>query len=153
MLDTKQGRAQFVCKLGWIPFPYQWTDSASTAVTRPLLTPESPELHKWCAIKSLNLASVERILAGEAGVKADLGASDMAVGHVIELDSAENYETVAKGLIKIDAGPHKGRVVRYARSKASLFGMKLDKADLLYIVRANDRVYCELSGINDYPEV
>ena len=79
MLDTKQGRAQFVCKLGWIP--YQWTDPASGSVARPLLTPEGPELHKWCATKSLNLASVERILAGEAGVKGDLAASDIAVGH------------------------------------------------------------------------
>ena len=145
MLDTKQGRAQYVCKLGWL-------DSASNPVARPLLATESPELHRWCATKGLNLASVERILAGEAGLKGDLAASDMAVGHVIELDSAENYETVAKGLIKIDAGPHKGRVVRYARTKATLFGMKLDKVDLLYIVRPSDRVYCELSGINDYPE-
>ena len=146
MLDTKQGRAQFVCKLGWV-------DSSSSPVPRPVLAPESPELHRWCANKGLNMASVEQILAGEAGVMGELAVSDMAVGHVIELDSAENYETVAKGLIRIDAGPHKGRVVRYARTKATLFGMKLDKADLLYIVRPNDRVYCELSGINDYPEV
>ena len=40
------------------------------------------------------MASVERILAGEAGVRGDLATSDMAVGHVIDLDSAENNETV-----------------------------------------------------------
>ena len=37
---------------------------------------------------------MERILAGEAGVRGDLVTSDMAVGHVIDLDSAENNETV-----------------------------------------------------------
>ena len=146
MLDTKQGRAQFVCKLGWL-------ESTSRPVARPLLASESPELHRWCATKGLTLASVERILAGEAGLKGDHADSDMTVGHVIELDLAENNKTVAEGLIKIDAGPHKGRVVRFSRTKATLFGMKLDKADLLYIVRPSDRVYCELSGINDYPEV
>ena len=40
------------------------------------------------------MASVERILACEAGVRGDLATSDMAVGHVIDLDSAENNETV-----------------------------------------------------------
>ena len=37
---------------------------------------------------------MERILTGEAGVRGDLATSDMAVGHVIDLDSAENNETV-----------------------------------------------------------
>ena len=38
-------------------------------------------------------------------------------------------------------------------TKASLFGLKLDSVDQLYVVRPYDRVYCEVAGIGDYPKV
>ena len=105
-------------------------------------------------VDALRLVKLERERVGRARlVLGQLLARAEQVAAPRLFKSHEAYETVAKGLIKIDAGPHKGRVVRYARTKATLFGMKLDKADLLYIVRPSDRVYCELSGINDYPEV
>ena len=145
MLDTKLGRAQFFCKIGWV-------DSVSNAVIRSHMAPENPSLHKWCIKKGLDWATTENIVLGGAGVKKDINMADMAVGTIIDLEPAENNETVAKGLIKIEVGPHKDKVVRFTRTKASLFGMKLDQADLLYIVRPYDRVYCEISGIADYPQ-
>merc|ERR1719166_822462 len=92
------------------------------------------------------------MVTGQAGAKMDVRESDMAVGYITDLDPGENNETTARGLIRIEGGPHRGKVVRFNRSKASLFGLRLEKADLLYVVRPYDRVYCEVSGIADYPE-
>ena len=36
--------------------------------------------------------------------------------------------------------------------KMMMMIMRMMMMMILYIVRPNDRVYCELSGINDYPE-
>ena len=153
MLDTKQGRAQFVCKLGWLKEPF----TSSSPAVRSHLAAECGAVHCWAAKKGLDWAAVERIVTGEAGVKSQLAGpgdtADMAAGCVVDLEPAENNETVARGLIRIEAGPHKDKVVRFSRTKASLFGLKLDSADLLYVVRPYDRVYCEVAGIGDYPQV
>ena len=146
MLDTKQGRAQFVCKIGWLD-----GNKAGQAKLSAQLNPSCGSLHKWCERKGLEWLQMEKMVHGEAGSKKDL-SEDMAVGYIMDLDPAENNETTAKGLIKIEVGPHKGKVVRFNRSKASLFGLKLESADLLYVVRPHDRVFCEVSGIADYPE-
>ena len=147
MLDTKQGRAQFVCKLGWVD-----GNKPGEGTVSSYLRPSCATLHKWCERKAVDWLQLERIVHGEAGAKGELSETDMAVGYIMDLDPAENNETTARGLIKIEVGPHKGKVVRFNRSKASLFGMKLENADLLYVVRPLDRVYCEVSGIADYPE-
>ena len=90
---------------------------------------------------------------GDVEAKCVTGNDDLAAGVIVDLEPAENNETVARGLIKIIVGPHKDKIVRFTRAKTKLFGMKLDKADLLYVVRPFDRVWCELSGIGDYPQV
>ena len=146
MLDTKQGRAQFVCRLGWVDGP------RPGETVSPHLSPSSAALHKWCERKAVDWVQMEKMVTGQAGAKMDLRESDMAVGYITDLDPAENNETTARGLIRIEVGPHRGRVVRFNRSKATLFGLRLEKADLLYVVRPYDRVYCEVSGIADYPE-
>ena len=57
---------------------------------------------------------MEAMVHGVAGKKKDL-SEDMAVGYIMDLDPAENNETTSKGLIKIEVGPHKGKVVRFNR--------------------------------------
>ena len=56
------------------------------------------------------------------------------------------------GKLRSDPQLHSRVNVYHFRSKASLFGLKLENADLLYVVRPHDRVFCEVSGIGDYPE-
>eukprot|EP00090_Calanus_glacialis_P000637 TRINITY_DN10415_c0_g1_i1.p1 TRINITY_DN10415_c0_g1~~TRINITY_DN10415_c0_g1_i1.p1 ORF type:complete len:938 (+),score=322.63 TRINITY_DN10415_c0_g1_i1:89-2902(+) len=143
MLDTKVGRAQFVVKIGWL--------SKLAGSVRSHLLPECAGLHKWCEKKGVDWGRMERRVQGKVDSKADSATENMAVGNVYDLEPAENNETVSKGLIKIEVGPHKGKMVRFNRSKAFLFGQSLEKADLLYVVRPHDQVYCEVSGIGDYP--
>jgi len=143
MLDTKVGRAQFVVKIGWL--------SKQAGGVRSHLLPECGGLHKWCQKKGVDWERMERQVQGKVDIKANSATENLAVGTVYDLEPAENNETVSKGLIKIEVGPHKGKMVRFNRSKASLFGQSLEKSDLLYVVRPHDQVYCELSGIGDYP--
>jgi len=144
MLDTKVGRAQFVVKIGWLQKRYE-------GCVRSHLQPENSALHKWCEKKGVDLERMERMVQGKVEIKADSATNNLAIGTVYDLEPAENNETVSKGLIKIEVGPHKGKTVRFNRSKAFLFGQSLEKTDLLYVVRPHDQVYCELSGIGDYP--
>jgi len=144
MLDTKVGRAQFVVKIGWLQKRYE-------GCVRSHLLPESSALHKWCEKKGVDFQRIERIVQGKVEIKANSPTENLAVGTVYDLEPAENNETVSKGLIKIEVGPHKGKTVRFNRSKASLFGQSLEKTDLLYVVRPQDQVFCEVSGIGDYP--
>jgi len=144
MLDTKVGRAQFVVKIGWLQKRYE-------GCVRSHLLPENSALHKWCEKKGVDLKRMEGMVQGKVEIKANSASDNLAIGTVYDLEPAENNETVSKGLIKIEVGPHKGKTVRFNRSKASLFGQSLEKTDLLYVVRPHDQVYCELSGIGDYP--
>ena len=107
---------------------------------------------KLCVRKGLDWSRLERIIDGRYGARSQMVADGMVRGTVIELEPAENNETVRRGKIRVEGGEHRGKVVRFNRSKATLFGMKLDIADLLYIVRPFDLVYCEVSGITDYPD-
>ena len=109
MLDTKQGRAQFVCKIGWVD-----GNKAGQAKISAHLNPSCGSLHKWCERKGLDWLQVEKMVHGLAGNKRDL-SEEMAVGYIMDLDTAENNETTSKGLIKIEVGPHKGKVVRFNR--------------------------------------
>ena len=78
------------------------------------LNPSCGSLHKWCERKGLDWLQVEKMVHGLAGNKRDL-SEEMAVGYIMDLDTAENNETTSKGLIKIEVGPHKGKVVRFNR--------------------------------------
>ena len=143
MLDTKLGRAQFVVKIGWL--------SKVAGSVRGLLLPECGALFRWCERKGVEWAKIEDVVLGKVDSKANTATENLAVGTVYDLEPAENNETVSKGLIKIEVGVHKGKMVRFNRSKASLFGLSLENADLLYVVRPHDQVFCEVSGIGDYP--
>ena len=93
-----------------------------------------------------DFAYLERVLLKRVPAKSNLVPDNMAVGTVYGLDPAENNETVSKGLIKIEVGPLKGRMIKFNRTKCSLFGMSLEKADLLYVFKQNDLVFCDVSG-------
>ena len=46
----------------------------------------------------------------------------------------------------MECGPLKGRLIKFNRNKCSLLGMSLQKADLLYVFKQNDLVFCDVAG-------
>ena len=148
MLEVKEGRAQYRVKLGW----KHWNRDHGALVPGRQLAPESTALLRHLAGQGLTLRGMEETLLGRTKLQCKLPPENMAMGTVLQLDPAENNETVCKGLIKISCGPNKGSVIKFNRNKGFLFGQSLEKADLLYLVRAQEPVFCEVSGLADYGE-
>ena len=154
MLEVKEGRAQYRVKVGWI----QRGPTGASAHGGPgwkwpgQLQPESAALHRHLLKLGLSFHQVEEILVGKAPLQCNTAPPNYAVGTICELEPAENNETVSRGLIKLTAGPRKGSVIKFTRAKAFLFGVCLEKSDLLYLVRPQELVCCEVSGLADYKE-
>merc|ERR1719507_1407220 len=154
MLEVKEGRAQYRVKVGWI----QRGPTGASAHGGPgwkwpgQLQPESAALHRHLLKLGLAFKSVEEILVGKAPLQCSSAPPNYEVGTICELEPAENNETVSRGLIKLTAGPRKGSVIKFTRAKSFLFGVCLEKADLLYLVRPQEQVCCEVSGLADYKE-
>jgi len=142
MLPVKDGRCQYSVKCGFhgkldlSPFPL----------------PESGVVHKTMLKRNMDFKSFEDVLLKKVKPRQKTIPEGTAIGRLHFLEPAENKETVSKGTVLIEAGPHKGKIVKMSRGKVSVMGISLDNCDLLYCLNQGEIMYVEVGGICDYPE-